>query len=269
MQTTLDRTARRRTAAPGGGRPPEDLAPRVVATDEVVIGARFNGPPSSANGGYAAGVVAEAIGDAARVTLLRPPPLRKTMIRERLEDGGVRLLRGDAVIATGAPARPKADVPEPPDLMAAVLASARYAGHDPAHHPWPTCFVCGPHRHDGLRVFPGPVGDGSLLAGTWTPRDEHADRDGLVSPRFVWAALDCPSGFASMPPGEQVVLASMTAAIDAPVRAGEPLIVTAWALGSEGRKHRAGAALHDTDGRLVASATALWITLNRPLETSE
>ncbi|MEV4624044.1 hypothetical protein AB0J74_35700, partial [Asanoa sp. NPDC049573] len=26
-------------------------------------------------------------------------------------------------------------------------------------HPFPTCYVCGPERADGLRIFPGPVGD--------------------------------------------------------------------------------------------------------------
>jgi hypothetical protein len=66
----------------------------------------------------------------------------------------------------------------------------------------------------------------------------------------------------------QVVLATMTAAMHAPVLAGRPYVVSAWPLSSAGRKHRAGAALHDTDGRLVALADALWITLDRPLELS-
>jgi hypothetical protein len=53
----------------------------------------------------------------------------------------------------------------------------------------------------------------------------------------------------------------MTARVDGAVRAEEPHVVTAWYLGSEGRKHRAGSAIHDADGRLVARAQTLWITL--------
>jgi hypothetical protein len=45
------------------------------------------------------------------------------------------------------------------------------------------------------------------------------------------------------------------------VRVGELLVVTGWPIGSEGRKHFAGTALHDSDGGLVAAATATWVTL--------
>ena len=236
-----------------------------VATEEVVIAPQFNGPPHSANGGYAAGLVAERVGPAAEVRLHRPPPLGVPLTRRRSADGTVELLRGDALVATGIAGRPDVDVPAAPDVATAVAASAGYRGHDPDQHPWPSCYVCGPHRDDGLRVFAGPLGSGPVIAGTWNPRREHAYRS-VVMPRFVWAALDCPSGFATMPPGEQVVLASMTLALRTTVLAGRPHVVTAWPLGSEGRKHRAAAALHDARGRLVASATALWITLDRPLE---
>lgn len=41
----------------------------------------------------------------------------------------------------------------------------------------------------------------------------------------------------------------------------EPLIVTGWPIASEGRKHEAGTAIHDRDGRLLAAAKATWITL--------
>ena len=41
----------------------------------MIIPARFNGPPGSANGGYACGLVSEALGGGFEVTLLLPPPL--------------------------------------------------------------------------------------------------------------------------------------------------------------------------------------------------
>jgi hypothetical protein len=52
-----------------------------------------------------------------------------------------------------------------------------------------------------------------------------------------------------------------TAAVEAPVHAGASCVVTAWPLGSEGRKHRAGSAIHDAAGRRAARAEALSIIL--------
>ena len=62
---------------------------------------------------------------------------------------------------------------EPVDPDAAAAAAASYPGH--TFHPFPTCFACGTAREegDGLRIFPGPVGDGprrrDRVAATWTP----------------------------------------------------------------------------------------------------
>jgi hypothetical protein len=151
--------------------------------------------------------------------------------------------------------------PAPPALAAAAEAARRFAGLRPDQHPFPTCFVCGPQRGaDGLRIFAGPLEHGGAIAGPWTPNAELA-ADGVVDPCFVWAALDCPSGFACMPPRSRTVLATMTATLEAPVHPGREYIVTAWPIASEGRKHRAGAVLHEPDGRRVAVAEALWITL--------
>jgi hypothetical protein len=84
----------------------------------------------------------------------------------------------------------------------ASLAEARAAaGRCPLFqgHPFPTCFSCGPDRApgDGLQIFPGPLPGGDLWAAPWTPDPSVADQDGLVLPEVVWAALDCPIGFAA------------------------------------------------------------------------
>jgi hypothetical protein len=56
------------------------------------------------------------------------------------------------------------------------------------------------------------------------------------------------------------LLARLTSAIDAPLpRAGEELIVAAWPISSDGRKHRGATALYHADGRVIARAEALWI----------
>src|SRR4051812_33728415 len=43
------------------------------------IGTRFRGPPESANGGYCAGILADALAGAVEVTLRRPPPLEQEL----------------------------------------------------------------------------------------------------------------------------------------------------------------------------------------------
>ncbi|MGH2716864.1 MAG: hypothetical protein ACRDM7_23840, partial [Thermoleophilaceae bacterium] len=54
--------------------------------EPLTIPARFNGPPSSANGGYACGRVAELVGtEEVAVSLRLPPPLERPL--EVVRDG--------------------------------------------------------------------------------------------------------------------------------------------------------------------------------------
>src|SRR4051812_28152670 len=131
---------------------------------QVTIPARFNGPPGTANGGYTCGLVAAAIGPSACVRLLHPPPLDTTLERHCDADGVLRLRAGETTIAEGRAARPAVESPVAPGPAAAARAARGYAGRAPERHPFPTCFVCGPLRADGLRVFPGPAGADGLLA---------------------------------------------------------------------------------------------------------
>ena len=125
--------------------------------DEVVIARRFCGPPASANGGYACGLVAGLLDGRARVTLRSPPPLDRPLRVERearrasLWDDELLVAEGELV--GGASAAP----PAPVGLEEACRAAERYEWR--FDHPYPTCFVCGPGRAagDGLRIFPGPV----------------------------------------------------------------------------------------------------------------
>ena len=104
-----------------------------------------------------------------------------------------------------------------------------------------------------MRIFPGPAGNDGVLACPWRPTADFA-ANGVIDPRFVWAALDCPSGFACIPPGTRTVLASMTASLEAPVEPEREYVITAWPIANHGRKHRAGSAIHDAHGRRVAGA---------------
>jgi hypothetical protein len=222
----------------------------------VVIPARFNGPPASGHGGYSAGLVAAALGPSATVRLAAPPPLETEMTLEDT-DSGVRLLAGAVLVAEARPGRPVIDVPAPVSVAAAERASESFIGA--RDHPFPTCFGCGTEHAEGLHIFPGPAGPDGLLAAPWTPSSDLADH-GVVDSVYVWAALDCPSGFACIPPGSASVLATMTAELLAPVHPGETYVVTAWPISHDGRKHRGGAALHDASGTRIAVADTLWIT---------
>ena len=212
------------------------------------IAARFNGPPGSANGGVAAGRLAAYVGAAAvEVTLRRPPPL-DVDLRVDASGGGARLLDGDLLVAEAVPATVDVEPGVPVSVEAA--AATVFPGRDA--HPFPTCFVCGTGRPDGLGVHPGPLGDGRV-ASTWTPESDD--------PVLVWAALDCPGGWATDLSGRPLVLGRIAVQRHCDVRPGEPHVVVGWTTGGEGRKVHTATALHAADGTLLARSRSTWIAL--------
>jgi hypothetical protein len=130
-------------------------------------------------------------------------------------------------------------------------------------HVFPRCFVCAPARAqaDGLRIFPGPLGAGGLLAAPWTPDASLADDTGAVCTKFLWAALDCPGGFAVLAEtgAPAIVLRELCASLSGELRSGDECVVLGWPLGAQGRRHLACTAVYGPQGRLVASARAVWI----------
>ena len=256
-----------------GEGPHDRPAPALAgAPEQVAVPARFNGPPALGQGGYSCGLVGVRVdAEVAAVSLRAPVPLETPMEVHRREEGTVALVAGGATIADGAPAELDLEPPEPPTADEARAAAARspLAAH-PERHPFPTCFGCGPARDpaEALRIMPGPLRDGdlTLLATIWTPLPELAADDGAVDDLFMWAALDCPTGWAAAPLGSDPhVLARLTARPRvAPTRPGEPHVVVAWAIDRDGRKSRGGAAIYAADGTLCALAEGLWIRLRDP-----
>jgi hypothetical protein len=232
-----------------------------TTTTTIRIDPRFRGPDQSGNGGYVCGLVAEPIAGPAEVTLRQPPPLDTPLLLDRRDGPRVELRNGDGIVAE---ARPAPSQPEPPPPI--ELEAAARAALDPstlAAHPFPGCFVCGPTRADGLRIFPGEVGDG-LWSAVWTPQADVADDSGLVATPFVWAVLDCPSGWALsriIDPGGVAVLGRLTVAIHQRPAVNAPCIVVADATGRDGRKLTGRSALYTSTGRLIALAAATWIAL--------
>lgn len=225
----------------------------------VRIDCRFRGPPHSGNGGYFAGLLARQLGGSdVTVTLHKPAPL-DTELRVECEVDRATMYDGETVLAVAERSPVVIEVPRPPSLEEAADAERRFRAD---RHLYPGCFVCGPERSkdDGWRIFPGVSGTGRVAA-QWTPSPEFADEAGKLLPEFVWAALDCPGYFAVEEAAGLALLGRIEVHLHGPVPTGEAVIVSGWAIGSDGRKHRAGTALHDASGRLLAAASQIWISL--------
>ena len=224
------------------------------------IPGRFNGPQASGQGGYCSGLIASFVEGPASVTLRSPIPLETPLEVIREDDGSVRVLAGETLVAE-AHSAPELDleVPGPVRIEEARLAKTRYRGL--ADGPFSHCFVCGRAREDAIGVFAGSVEGRKLAASSWTPPDWTAGEGGHVLPEFIWAVLDCPTFFALEVNGElpMSVLARMTARVDAPVMAGQEHVAIAWPIDSDGHKHHAGSAVVSPEGDVLVVARALLI----------
>lgn len=227
---------------------------------DLSIPQRFNGPLESGNGGYSSGILARGIDGPVEVSLLSPVPLDTPLEIVEDQDGSLRMLDGETLIAQ---ARPIADldipVPAPVELDLARAASRHYKG--PPEGIFSRCFVCGPAREDSLGVFAGPVESRDVVASPWTPPEWTADDKGAVRPEFVWAVLDCPTYFAAYP-GEGMPLSMLvrqSTRIDAPIVAGAEHVVMAWPIETDGRKRHAGAAVLSAEGDVLAVSRALLV----------
>jgi hypothetical protein len=249
---------------------------------ELIVPSRFRGPRSSGNGGWTAGALAALVAHdvpadhAARwptvaVSLRQPPPL-DTPLQVTDDDGATVASLDGAVVAHAEvlDQGPVAVDPVPADEARAAMAS--YPGL--RQHPFPACFGCGTEREegDGLRIFPGPVSDArgpTRVAATWTPHpslfeDWHAYHDDhpRASLPVAWAALDCVGGWAGDLTERMMVLALITVRVQTLPLIGEEHVVVGEARGEEGRKTWTAATLYDADGRPLAAAEHLWITVD-------
>lgn len=238
---------------------------------ELSIEPRFCGPAASGNGGFASGLLAEALGRPVEVTLRAPPPLGTGLRLEPAADGGGRLWAGETLVAEAKPIALSLEVPEPVSWQDAERARAEFIGYH--EHPYPQCFVCGPARaeRDGMRIFPGPVAGQQLVAAPWEVPDDLCDASGVLSTRFAWSALDCPSwfGYASfVPEVPTVLLGRLAASIERAPRAGERCVVVGWSDGRDGRRISCGSALYDAGGACIARAKSTWVALRAALGTA-
>ncbi|MDA0979139.1 MAG: hypothetical protein O3B72_11305 [Proteobacteria bacterium] len=240
--------------------------------DSITIPERYRGPPNSGNGGYVGGVFSKLLNpdhqQAVEVTLRSPVPLDRSL-QVSFADGEVRVRDGEQLIAEIRQSVIELEIPQTPDwnlvrdsqprsLSFARDLNEQLPGRQGFH---PICFCCGYEHEDGARVFAAPVGDSSSqVAALWETRESWAADDGQLPVEYLWTAMDCPGQFAYMATGIRTgLLGRMTARIHDRPMAGQTLLVTAWPIQVDDRKHYAGAAVFDADGRLFSEAITLWI----------
>jgi hypothetical protein len=228
-----------------------------------VVPARFNGPPESGNGGWVSGHASRLVATshslpAVTVRLRTPPPLERPLQVTTSSDGSVTVADGDHAVleAAAAPGPDGHGIPDVVPFADAQAAGASYEGL--TDHPFPTCFSCGTARDpdDALCLQPAAVpGAHGAYACAWVPAHD-------VDLETVWAALDCPGGWASGVARRPMVLGTMTGQVRELPAPGEAHVVMAWQRGAEGRKHFSGTALYAPDGTLLAQAEATWIAID-------
>ena len=218
-----------------------------------MIARRFRGPLTSANGGYAAGLLATYVdAPAVEVTLRAPPPLERPLAVRRAGECAL-LLDHETVVGEARPAAL--------DLEALRVTPEEAKAGEKRHvrmgeEVFWECFSCGVRPDgSGLEIHAGRVpgrGDG-VQAAPWVARD--------VSPAVVWAAIDCVGAYATGAPGRGgSVLGRMTARIGRLPDEGESCVVAGWPLAEDGRKAYAATALLGGDGGPIAVSHQTWIT---------
>lgn len=209
--------------------------------------------------------MAEFVEGPATVRLDVPPPLDRVLTVEERGDHLVAL-DGDMVVMSAHAAATELGSAPFVDFDAAAAAEPGFPGF--GWHAADRCFVCGPARSDNtaLRIFPGPVGVGPIVAAPWIPNPVLAEADGVVSDAVVWGAIDCPGAWTATahdPVGMPYfpTLGTMTASIEEPVLALERLIVVGRYRHTEGRKLFTDVVLYGEDGSLKARSRHVEIKL--------
>ena len=238
-----------------------DAQANISAADDIVIPHRYRGGSTAANGGYAAGVLAERLSSDVRIRFRLPVPLDVALTLKSVS-GGLHVMAGEDWVAEAYAERLDLALPAPPSCAEVEAGQAHYrsSGEQGFAH----CFVCGPERQagDGLRIFTAQLESGRIAAAPWRPDPAFAGEDGYLAKRFVWGALDCPAAVAAWFLDERMMLTGeLHGAVVGRVRAGEKHICVAWPIKAEGRKISAGSAVYSADGTLKAFARSIWIVL--------
>jgi hypothetical protein len=108
------------------------------------------------------------------------------------------------------------------------------------------------------------------------PYANLAGKDGAIADEFIWAALDCPTGFAvagarhlNMTGAEPILLGRMSVRIETRPNPGDRCIIVTWPTCRDGRKLFAHSTLLSSDGKILAAAHATWLVVDRQVQLGE
>ena len=223
----------------------------------LTIARRFRGPRTSANGGYAAGL----LGAQARSTTARRRGDAAAAAAARAPARGRRATASACCCSTAtrsSPRRgraiPRVDAPAPPTFEEAAEAARAVGGWGAPE--FDECFVCGTRPEgDGLEIHAGPRAgpDDGLVATTWVAQRgaarDRVGRDRL--PGRLRAAWRRPRRAAARPDHGAHRPAAATRV--------SACVVVGWPLDADGRKRHAATALYGADGDALAVSRQLWI----------
>lgn len=218
----------------------------------MIIPEYVNGPPGVGHGGYVAGALAALLGTGQADVFLRAPTPLGRDLRVAEEPDHVELFDEDLLLAEAS----MVDIPSDPlpfvGLSVALIAGQGYRGQGPNRYE--TCFGCGRLREDGLGVGVGPV-TSRVSACVWHPR-------GRTATEWVWAALDCATGWAWPLDEVHLVTGRLQGEIaDDPAGwdpAG-PYVIVAGQIQQTGRKYLSAASVFSAGGQRLAWVRGTWI----------
>lgn len=232
-------------------------------TETIKIGAWFQGPTGSGQGGWSAHRLARSIDEPVTVAIKRPIPLETELAVVPVADDW-HLLNPDEpeepiLIAT--PWDPDFATTTAVPLADAAEARTRFPSHD--DHPVPFCFSCGTSS-DSMHVQSGSLGDGRWSS-DWTVPAWAAGNDGVVDEGVLWAAIDCAQAWYVSNEGKRRPSVTVQLAVDvlAPLEPGATYALVSWhgtySPEWDGRKRGAGGAVFTGDGTCVARSSSFWI----------
>lgn len=222
---------------------------------KITIEQRYQGPFGSANGGYVAGLLSDALrGAPSSVRIHRPVPVGSPVYVYRRGDTAF-IRHNDQTVATAElvdVSIPRTEFVSVADVLAApepTLDLGMFAD----------CFVCGQHTPDGLGVRAKALPDGRFAA-IWRPDESRHVTGPRVPAVYLRSALDCPGGFAALTANRTLALTgTLTSRVEFLPDAGSTLIVVGEATHAEGRKLGAVSTIYTDSAELVATASAVWI----------
>ena len=224
---------------------------------EITISRRHQGPFGTANGGYVAATLADALDDGPTTVRIHKPVPVGTRLHILREDDTALIRHRHETLASAEITR--ADIP----ATWFVPTEEALGASDPQLDMgmFAACFVCGQDTPDGLGVKPKGLADGRFAA-VWRPWESRHVEGPVVETTYLRSALDCPGGFAALTANQTLaVTGTLTTQVYFNPPTDLPLIVVGEATHAEGRKLGAVSTIFTESDEIVATASAVWIAL--------